>query len=119
MPYSPQDKLTLVLASYRADSVRAFCRQHRLDPTTLYDWRRESATASLSAWRARRRGRPSTRSRESVDSLRLQFQELVELHQALQHQAEHWRLRAGLARSLVERTSLGAGLEQLLRAVKV
>lgn len=112
--YSPEDKLSLVLASYQADNVRAFCREHGLDPTTLYDWRRELAAASLVAWGGRRRGRPSTRSRETVDSLRLQLKELAELYRALQGQAERWRLWAELAQSLVERRSPGAGLTQLL-----
>lgn len=114
MPYSAKDKLTLVLASYRSGNVRSFCRQHGLDPTTLYDWRSELAAASLAGWGARRRGRPSARSRDTVDSLRAQLNELAELHQALQLQADHWRPWAELALGLVARCPPGAGLAQLL-----
>lgn len=114
MPYSPKDKLSLVLASYRAGNMRSFCRQHDLDPTTLYDWRRELAAASLAAWGARRRGRPSTRSRDTVESLRAQLKKLAELHRALQDQADRWRPWAELAQGLVARCPPGAGLAQLL-----
>lgn len=114
MAYSPKDKLSLVLASYQAGNVRSFCRQHDLDPTTLYDWRRELAAASLAAWKARRRGRPATRSRDTIESLRAQLKELAELHQALQHQADHWRPWGELAQGLVARCPPGAGLAQLL-----
>ena len=118
VPHSPKDKLSLVLASYRAGNVRAFCRQHGLDPTTLYDWRRELAAASLAAWKSRRRGRPSTRSRDTVESLRVQLNELAELHRALQSQADHWRLWAELAQGLVARRPPGTGLAQLLAELK-
>lgn len=114
VPYFPEDKLSLVLASYQAGNVRSFCRQHDLDPTTLYDWRRELAAASLAAWKARRRGRPTTRSRDTVESLRAQLKELAELHRALQWQADRWRPWAELARGLVAQRPPGAGLAQLL-----
>lgn len=112
--YSSTEKLELVLASYRHPNVRAFCRLHGLDPTTLYDWRRELAAAALAAWGSRRPGRPSSRSRETAESLRSELDDLHHRHQALRRQAERWRLWAELASSVLERHGRRAGLTQLL-----
>ncbi len=100
--FSPGQKLELVLRSYRNRNVRAFCRRQGLDPATLYRWRRELADVALAGWSSRRPGRPSARSRLTVETLEAELGQLLERHQALQREARGWRLLASLARQVLD-----------------
>jgi transposase-like protein len=82
--FSPDEKLGLVLRSYRARNVRGFCRRHGVDPATLYRWRRELARLALASWSNQRVGRPPSRSRLTVETVLAQLEHLLERHAALQ-----------------------------------
>lgn len=111
--FTPEEKLELVLQSYRLRNLRVFCKLHGIDHASLYRWRREAVLAALENWRGRRPGRPSRASRETVESLREALGQLAERHAALQREARAWQLRAQLARKAAE-CGLGRALERLL-----
>lgn len=100
--FAPEQKLELVLRSYRSRNVRAFCRRQGVDPATLYRWRRELARVALAAWSSRRPGRPSVRSRLTVETLEAELRQLLVCHQALQREARAWRLLASLAGQMLD-----------------
>lgn len=98
--FTPEEKLALVLQSHQSTNVQAFCRENGLDRTTLYAWRQELSVAALAAWRARRPGRPSSTSKDTVESLRGALQMAFDRCRFLEQEARAWRIRVELADKL-------------------
>jgi transposase-like protein len=68
--WTPEEKLQLVLDSYQADNVQAFCRELGIDRSYLYQLRRELQQFTLEGWGNRKVGRPCNQINDEPQELK-------------------------------------------------
>lgn len=100
--WTPEEKLQLVLDSYQAANVQAFCRERGIDRSYLYQLRREHEQFTLEGWGNRKVGRPRSETdedplalKEALAESRERCRELEDRTAQLRVQAEMGHLLAG------------------------
>jgi transposase-like protein len=100
--WTPEEKLQLVLDSYQADNVQAFCRERGIDRSYLYQLRREHEQFTLEGWRSRKVGRPRNETDGEPLELKQALEESRERYRELESEAAKLRVQAEMGHLLAD-----------------
>jgi len=115
--WTPEEKLQLVLGSYKVKNLSAYCRKVGIDRRYLYELREDLERSMVSEWSSRKVGRPRKDDADSVDELRARVEALEADRQRMHEEMTTLQVQAEMADFLADVTE-GVLEEELGRKKK-